>query len=892
MPKLDVARWAHLSPIVDELLTLSGDARARRLDELIAQDPATAEDVRALLIARDAASQVAFLEGLAEKAILPPTERAGDTLGAWTLAEVIGEGGMGSVWRARRSDGRFEGEAAVKLLRGSHFDTATQERFRREGAILARLRHPGIAQLLDAGVTVNAQPYLVLELVRGRRIDAWCAQHDLSLRKRIDLFLQALDAVTAAHSQLVIHRDLKPSNIMVDEDGRVKLLDFGIARLLPDEDGETPAALTREGALALTPEYAAPEQFQGRALSMATDVFALGVVLYELLVGTHPSGMPHGASLLDYLRAATQGGFKPASQRAPRERAPALRSDLDNILDKALRADPMERYSSVAALAEDLRRYLHNEPVSARAPGALYRLGKLLRRRPIESALAGLAVLALLIGSGVAIWQAHEAAMARDRALRELAASEAANDFVSFLLSESGGASFTTTDLLDRAEALLEKGFAEDRAIHVKLLLLVGERWNDLDNVKRATNLLEVAQKEANATGDAVLRAEADCALAHVYGLKGRIQDAQPLFDTAEATLRAAGHEAIGKLGVCLDNLSEVDRTTLSNPEGSRLRAQEALAIARQSGGASLNAISAQVHIAQTLSDQGHIGAAVDEFEAASNELRAMGHERTHIASTVKNIMGVELSAGGQALRALAAYEQARAIDAGVRSGEDVRPIADANYAGLLRVVGRTHDLLPMFIKALATAEANQDPFTSAYVPLAAAPAFCDAGNTARCDQLLDIAETRLKALVPPDHWFFGTLELARGEREVLRGHSNAALQRLRRSIEIYEASKVRIPREIYALALRCDLEIALGDTQSALRDVDRIDRLAKEFSEGFERSAWLGIAALTHAKIDLALGNQASAIPLLKDALDNLVPSVGEDAPETKQVRRLLART
>jgi serine/threonine protein kinase len=270
MNAINPARWAVLSAHIDELLALPPPQRSRRLDDIAAHDPGTASELRVLLQSHEDASRLGFLAEPAASGVLPACAASGDVLAAWTLIEPIGEGGMGSVWRARRSDGRFEGEAAIKLLRSGLFDAATQERFRREGGILARLRHPGIAQLLDAGITSKGQPYLVLELVRGERLDHWCEARSLGVRHRVELFLQVLDAVAAAHGQLVIHRDLKPTNILVDDSGRVKLLDFGIARLLPEPGAIDQTALTLDGALALTPAYAAPEQFRHSALSMAT----------------------------------------------------------------------------------------------------------------------------------------------------------------------------------------------------------------------------------------------------------------------------------------------------------------------------------------------------------------------------------------------------------------------------------------------------------------------------------------------------------------------------------------------------------------------------------------------------------------------------------------------
>jgi eukaryotic-like serine/threonine-protein kinase len=285
-------RWLAVSPLLDEALDLSGEERAAWLAGLRARDPVLTVDLERLLEQHRDLQADGFLEDEA----LPrpaPGSLAGLAVGAYTLRSQIGQGGMGSVWLAERSDGRFEGLAAVKLLNASLVGRRGEARFRREGNILARLHHPHIAQLVDAGLSPSGQPYLVLERVEGERIDGYCDGRSLGIEARIRLFLDVLAAVAYAHANLVVHRDLKPSNVLVAGDGTVKLLDFGIAKLLESDAPpaeQTVTALTREGETLLTPEYAAPEQLTGEPVTTATDVYALGVLLYVLLSGRHPAG--------------------------------------------------------------------------------------------------------------------------------------------------------------------------------------------------------------------------------------------------------------------------------------------------------------------------------------------------------------------------------------------------------------------------------------------------------------------------------------------------------------------------------------------------------------------------------------------------------------------------
>jgi serine/threonine protein kinase len=412
MSTLSPDQWQALSPYLDEALAMNDDERAAWLSALGQQDPALAAQLGALLDEHRVLAQEGFLEN--RRWALPnSTGLAGQTLGPYTLISQIGQGGMGSVWLARRSDGRFERQAAVKFVSIALSGPATEERFKREGSILGRFTHPHIAELLDAGISSTGQPYLILEYVDGPTIDQYCDEHKLDLEARVRLFLDVLAAVAHAHANLIVHRDIKPSNVLVTTGGEVKLLDFGIAKLLEGE-GQTGAAtlLTHEGGSALTPEYAAPEQLTGQPVTTATDVYALGVLLYVLLSGRHPagSGLHSPAELvkavldLEPLRvseATTADNSKLIAER--RGATPAmlrreLRGDLDTIVGKALKKDSQERYASVTEFANDLQRYLKHEPISARPDTLAYRTAKFVRRNRTVVVLTATAIV-LVIGS-------------------------------------------------------------------------------------------------------------------------------------------------------------------------------------------------------------------------------------------------------------------------------------------------------------------------------------------------------------------------------------------------------------------------------------------------------------------------------------------------------------
>jgi serine/threonine protein kinase/Tol biopolymer transport system component len=421
MPKFSPDQWQALSPHLDEALEMTGEERSTWLSSLQSQNPTLAYQLEILLREHRELSEEGFLE--ASTLELPGGPGlAGETLGVYTLVSQIGHGGMGTVWLAERSDGRFERRVAVKVLNIALMGKGGEERFKREGRILGRLAHPHIAELIDAGVSLAGQPFLVLEYVEGDHIDRYSDQNNLDVRARVRLFLDVLRAVAQAHANLIVHRDLKPSNILVRTDGQAKLLDFGIAKLLECEGQSGEAPLTLEGGRALTPEYAAPEQLKGEPVTSATDVYASGVLLYVLLTGQHPAGAgPHTPAglvkaildtepqRLSEIVAPTltneEASITNATRRGttPDKLARLLRGDIDTIVAKALKKNPRERYPSIKAFADDLQRYLRHEPISARPDAIAYRASKFIRRHR-SSATATLLVTLALMSTAIFTW--------------------------------------------------------------------------------------------------------------------------------------------------------------------------------------------------------------------------------------------------------------------------------------------------------------------------------------------------------------------------------------------------------------------------------------------------------------------------------------------------------
>jgi serine/threonine protein kinase len=408
MSTLSPGQWQEISPYLDQVLSLPEEEREDWLQSFRLEKPELAAILQQLLEEHRELAKEHFLERMPIR-VANGLSILDQKIGSYNLISLIGQGGMGSVWSAERSDGRFERRVAIKFLRFAMTSGIGAERFKREGKILGQLTHPHIAELMDAGVTSNEEPYLVLEYVEGLPIDQYCDKQKLEVTARIRLFLDVVSAVAHAHANLIVHRDIKPSNVLVRNDGQVKLLDFGIAKLLA-EDANSPATLlTDEGRAAMTPQFAAPEQVTAGTVTTATDVYALGLLLYILLTGQHPAGSaPRSAAELVKAiietepprasQAVTLPNTKAAEMRGSttEKLCRQLRGDLDTIIAKALKKNPQERYSSATSFADDLERYLKHEPIKARPDSVVYRAGKFLRRQrlPVTAVLLVIAGLA------------------------------------------------------------------------------------------------------------------------------------------------------------------------------------------------------------------------------------------------------------------------------------------------------------------------------------------------------------------------------------------------------------------------------------------------------------------------------------------------------------------
>jgi eukaryotic-like serine/threonine-protein kinase len=558
---------ARLDGLLIRALMLEGGERDAFLAQIGDEQPALLPRLRELLdlaerpvgwLQTGHADREAVLAAVGDS-IDAADSRDGQRIGSWRVLRQVGRGGMGAVYEVQREDGAFVQKAALKLIRNDFAGSDFLARFSQERQILASLNHPGIAHLLDGGATADGHPYLVMEFVDGLRMDAWCDERQLNLDARLGLFVQIAEAVDHAHARRVVHRDLKPSNIAVTADGTVKLLDFGIAKVLEADGAEQ---RERTATRLFTPDYATPEQVLGQPAGVASDIYQLGLLLYELCCGQHaqqpadvtqasleravcrddPALPSIAAAQLPPPIAAKIGGL------APTALARRLRGDLDVIVLKALRKEPQRRYDSVRDLIEDLHRWQHHRPVRARPETLRYRAARFVRRH--AWGVAAVSAIFVLIGAyAVTVsLQARAIAQQRDRAQAEARKADRVKSLILRLFegadpTRSLGKDLTARELLEQGWQSIESELAAQPEIQAELLTTVGATYSQLGLYDEARRLLDHARALVEAHGEfpPAVRAAALRALGRVLGAQGQFDAADTLLAQAEALYRAQG---------------------------------------------------------------------------------------------------------------------------------------------------------------------------------------------------------------------------------------------------------------------------------------------------------------------------------------------------------------
>lgn len=495
------------------------------------------------------------------------TQGPGSMIGPYEIIKEIGCGGMGTVYLARKIDDQYGVQVAVKLVRRGMDTQDVLRRFHHEGQILAALKHPNIARLYDGGVHDDGRPWFAMEYIQGEPIHEYCDRHQLTVEERLKLFITVCEAVQHAHQNLIIHRDLKPAHVLVTARREVKLVDFGIAKLLEPDRMELTDFHTREGVKVMTPEFAAPEQVRGEVVNTASDIYSLGVLLYLLLTGRHPYRV-ESSSMSEVERIvcetdpakpshAVRGDSLPAGHGVSEktfdaEASAALRKksvsdlkrmlsgDLDHIVLKALRKETEQRYQSVLGLVDDLGNYLNGQPVTSRAPTIRYRVHKFMHRNKWVVATVAVAIVSILSGLGVALWQAHVAEQERDMARIEAAKAQAAQEYLVGLFesadpAQTQGEVLTAQKIVQRGIDRLGEDLESQPEVHVEMLKVLGRIQQALGDFNLSTRLLEQA---LNKTRE--LRSEEHPDIAEVAAMLGETAHWNGELERAETLLRQA----------------------------------------------------------------------------------------------------------------------------------------------------------------------------------------------------------------------------------------------------------------------------------------------------------------------------------------------------------------
>lgn len=887
MPHMTDDRWRSLSEHLGHALELADAERGPWLATLEGEDPEMAALIKRAIAVRERQGFADFLQNdvAVAAAAMESASMVGRAVGPYLIAAQIGQGGMGSVWRARRADGRFEGTVAIKFVHALYVGGAGEQRFRVEGELLARLDHPNIARLLDAGVLEGMQPYLVLEYVEGSSIDAYCQQQRLSLEDRIKLFRSVLAAVGHAHSHLVVHRDIKPSNILVTGEGVVKLLDFGIAKMLRDESGATP--LTQSGATALTPQYAAPEQVLGQDITTATDVYALGLVLYVLLTGTHPIKTDTRSSA-ELLQAVVTEEAPRASSVSALETVPrrALQGDLDNILGKALRKNAGERYPSAGAFSDDLQRFLTHEPVNARPASVSYRTRKFIRRHRGSVLGALLTLFALLLTAGVALWQAHRADRERDAALLAARRADSVGDFMSTLLSDiaKAGTPELQREHLDRARSLLKLQHYEDPMVSATLLHYLAARYQEFGYAPAAVELLQEAKTALRHTDDPIAVAQIGCQLANLYDDLGNE-------DEAEREIRASMGQ-LESLGSAVRPQVRADcREVESYVETARHQNREAI-IAAQSSVAELEAaglrsglehVTALNALARAEGYAGHYAIAVRTLRQIRGDAGENGAPQTIGAWIHAFNLARYLLAGGRVLEAEGMSAQLAAATAGGSNTRDVNLLRARSLLALDRSAEAARLLLDQ-----PRVSGDESGTASERLPI-------------RIELLLVRGDTAgAQAVWSQQQGAIDQLIAAQGESAIdaLRVKALLAMSQddsaatdaaLEEAVSFaVDADGDPTPGRRQIAALRAEASLRFGDIAEACESARMAVERAQAEAVNTASSAWIGEGLLLQARCEQAQGRLDSMKASARAALAHLEQNLGEQHPLTIRAREL----
>ncbi len=897
--QLTSERLSRLGHLLDEVLVLEASQRAAWFDTLGGEDTELRPVVEELLSQSESLEASDFLgtlpkltlAGLVAEPARTPTYAAGDAVGPYWLERELGRGGMGTVWLAERLDRTLKRKVALKLPHQGVAREHLAQRLARERDILSSLEHPNIARLYDAGVAEDGQPFLALEYVEGLPIDLYACEHPLDVRQRLSLFLQVARAVAYAHARLVLHRDLKPSNILVTLDGQVRLLDFGVAKLLQDGTASE-TELTQVGGRALTPEYASPEQIGGQSLTTGSDIYSLGVVLYELVCERRPYRLTRSSmgALEEAILAADP--VRP-SRAAPPGFARLLAGDLDTIILKMLEKTPGARYPTVNAAIDDIERHLSGQPVLARPDSAWYRARKFIRRHRVFVAAGAAVVTAIVLGSAGALWQARVARLQATRAEAsaqdarfEARVARANHEFLSQIFGDTmrGGETSAMRARLDRARELLQRRYADEPVIYALLLLQLAGRYDEAGLDDREEEVMKEFAAIAEKTGDASLLATNECIAAFDALQANDVEKARPHVVKGLMWMNQPNRPLTDAMFECL----RAD-AMLATKTGDRVRAvaqmHELLRRIEADGWTKTTLYTASLGSLAFVYDLG--GQYAEALDVSRQKIaldKTLGSQDT-IGAYIERQRTVQL------LFALGRIADARVEDEKLltdfrASGEGSDALPDFLYTFAQHALAAND--LPRAVALIEPAIAQFEKTNSAGGELASRLILADAvlrsGRAADAESELVKVEALAKKSPPRPRQavYAQQIRLAFVERGTDPGAVKTQLDSLRTALQVI-ADPAHVDAITRVLTLEGQLALGegllgVGDLDAAARSANGALALARLAVLPGQTSAWVGEATLLRAHVEQAAGHPEQVPALASEAekefSDNLSPT------------------
>jgi eukaryotic-like serine/threonine-protein kinase len=908
---IDPKRWPDLSRLLDEALDIPPAERDRWLDALPATDSVHREELRTLLRHDGGAETRDILISLpnvqkaaarARAALRAMPFTPGSNVGPYVIEKEIGSGGMGAVWLARRSDGVIKRPVALKLPHAGPLARALAARFESERNILAELVHPNIARLYDAGFCADGQPYLALEYVAGAPLTAFCDEHRLDINRRLRLFQQVLRAVQYAHGNLVIHRDLKPSNLIVDASGRVVLLDFGIAKLIAADKAEEIAhAKAAEQPFALTPEYASPEQIAGDPITTASDIYSLGVLLYELVTGECPYSLGHSereplerairtAEPIFPSRATVAESSAKARGSTTRNLATALRGDMDAIILKALKKSPADRYRTADAFSEDIERFLAGEPITARSGGNWYRTRKFASRHRISVGISVVALAAVIATAATAMLEARSAAMhasaaaaERDRAIAFSSRNAAVGEFVHMFITEAARSRkpVAAGDLVTRTEEIVSKEFQDSPEDRAAVLDVLSGYYDTKEEYVKSESLLQQALDITRNSPDADLRRKLTCGHAATMAKVGRVPEAIRVLN---AVLQDP-QTSIQQSSRCVISLSRISQSAGDGPNALKY-AQLALQRLRQSSPHPPLALEGDYlgDIGNSHYLNGHNDLAGQQYSLAMATLTRAGLDQGLDSLVLRNNWALVSDGAGTPRVALELFDQVLQLAALNEPDAPPEPTFLYNRANMLEYLGRFREAHESFLRCVAEARraGARDLVTMGFVGLAAVA--LDLDDVGAAGGYIADASTNMSAESSPTPRETMRLQIIRGAFALRQGRVESA----RTDLDTAISSGKNVYWKTRGLLVRAEANLSSNNLDAAEADAKQALSIAQSAQGTTPFSNRTGLSWLVLGRLMAKRGDEAGASQAFQLAIDNLSNTVDADHPQLVLARKL----